>query len=148
GTALTTLLGEAEIGRFTLYGNNYKIIPQADDASRTDSSWLNQYHVRTAGGDQVPLGTIIDTSLSAKPSFLNQFQQQNSTTLALALAPNVSMGEGLDFLERKAQEHLPEGFSIDYQSESRQFKKEGSALYVVFFMALLSIYLVLAAQFE
>ena len=148
GTALSTLLGEGEIGRFTLYGKNYKIIPQADDASRRDSSWLNLYHLRTASGEQVPLGTIIDTELSAKPSFLNQFQQQNAATLALAPAPNVSMGESIAFLEEKAREILPEGFSLDFESESRQFKKEGGTLYVVFFLALLSIYLVLAAQFE
>ena len=148
GTALTTLLGENEIGRFSLYGSNYKIIPQAEDATRTDRSWLDHYHVRTGTGAQVPLGTLIDTQLVTKPSFLNQFQQQNAATLSFLQAPNVSMGEAVDFLDRKAAELLPEGFVADYQGDSRKFKEEGGALYLVFGLAILSIYLVLAAQFE
>ncbi|MAT52211.1 MAG: multidrug efflux protein [Porticoccaceae bacterium] len=148
GTALTTLLGENEIGRFTLYGENYKIIPQAMDATRTSSDWLNHYHVRTGSGAQVPLGTVIETRLVSKPSFLNQFQQQNAATLSFLQAPNVSMGEAVDLLDRKAAELLPEGYYIEYEGDSRKFKEEGAALYVVFGLALLSIYLVLAAQFE
>jgi multidrug efflux pump len=148
GKSLSTLLGEGEIGRFIAYGNNYTIVPQAEDAARNDSAWLNRYHVRTETGELVPLGTVIDSRVVSTPSVLKQFQQQNSVTLSFAAAPTVSIGEAVGFLEKTAARLLPDGFLPDYDGESRQYRNEGRALYLVFFLAILCIYLVLAAQFE
>jgi multidrug efflux pump len=83
-----------------------------------------------------------------QPNGLPTFQQLNSATLQAVPFPGRSLGEALGFLQAKAKEILPEGFSIDYQGESRQFVNEGNSLLATFAFALIVIFLVLAAQFE
>ena len=148
GSALSTLLGEGWLNRFSVEGRSYKVIPQAVAGARTDPSWLNHYYVRTVSGEQVTLGTVISMQTIAQPVSLNQFQQLNSVKLEGMMTPGVSMGDALQFLERKSREILPEGFSVDYDGQSRQFITEGSKLYVTFALSLIAIFLVLAAQFE
>ena len=94
----------------------------------------------------IPLGSLISYREQARPRQLNQFQQLNAARIQGV--PLVSMGDALALLEEIAEEELPQGFSVDYGGSSRQFKQEGSALYVTFALALAMIYLVLAAQFE
>ncbi|WP_461534631.1 MexW/MexI family multidrug efflux RND transporter permease subunit [Spongorhabdus nitratireducens] len=145
---LSTLLGEGDIDRFSESGRSYKVIPQADADSRLDKNWLYRYQVRTASGDLVPLATIITLEQKVSPNTLPQFQQLNSAKLQGVMLPGVSIGEALTFLQNKANELLPEGFSTDYEGESRQYIEEGNALLITFFFALLVIFLVLSAQFE
>ena len=146
GVTLASLLGEGEINRFSIEGRSYKVIAQVERAYRDNPSWLGQYHVRNRDGQMIPLGSLISTREQTQPRQLNQFQQLNAAHIQGV--PIVSMGEALAVLEDIAQEELPQGFTLDYAGESRQFKQEGSALYVTFVLALAMIYLVLAAQFE
>ena len=146
GVTLASLLGEGEINRFSIEGRSYKVIAQVERAYRDNPSWLGQYHVRNRDGQMIPLGSLISTREQTQPRQLNQFQQLNAARIQGV--PIVSMGEALAVLEDIAQEELPQGFTLDYAGESRQFKQEGSALYVTFVLALAMIYLVLAAQFE
>ncbi len=148
GSSLSTLLGEGWLNRFAVQGRSYKVIPQADAPNRLDKQMLNQYYVRTAEGKQVTLGTVISMKTVAQPVSLNQFQQLNSAKLEGMMVPGVSMGDALDFLNTKARELLPDGFSVDYDGASRQYVSEGSKLYVTFGLSLIAIFLVLAAQFE
>lgn len=148
GSALATLLGEGWLNRFSVQGRSYKVIPQAIAENRLDQSMLNRYYVRTVSGDQVTLGTVISLETVAQPVSLNQFQQLNSAKLEGMMVPGVSLGDALDFLNGKAREILPEGFSVDYDGQSRQYVSEGSKLYVTFALSLIAIFLVLAAQFE
>lgn len=146
GLTLASLLGEGEINRFTIEGRSYKVIAQVEREYRDNAAWLEQYHVRNRDGDMIPLGSLISTSEQTRPRQLNQFQQLNAARIqGVAM---VSMGEALSTLEEIAREELPQGFSIDYAGESRQFKQEGSELYMTFVLAMAMIYLVLAAQFE
>ena len=145
---LSTLLGEGDVNRFSESGRSYKVIPQAEAFSRFDSSWLSRYQVRTASNDMVPLSTIVSLEQTVAPNSLTQFQQLNSAKLSGVIMPGVNMGEALDFLNQKARELLPEGFSSDYEGASRQYMEEGNALIITFFFALLVIFLVLSAQFE
>ena len=146
GLTLASLLGEGEINRFTIDGRSYKVIAQVEREYRDNAGWLAQYHVRNGNGDMVPLGSLVSTSEQTRPRQLNQFQQLNAARIqGVAI---VSMGEALSTLEAIAREELPQGFSIDYAGESRQFKQEGSELYMTFVLAMAMIYLVLAAQFE
>src|SRR4030095_6340006 len=87
-------------------------------------------------------------SQSVQPNALTTFQQLNSATLSGVPFPGRTLGEVIDFLRAKAVEILPEGFSYDVQSESRQFVQEGNSLVLTFVFALVVIFLVLAAQFE
>ena len=148
GRTLSVMLGEGYVNRFNLEGRSYKVIPQLERDFRLTTAMLDDYHVPGAGAEQVPLSALITIERSVEPSQRTQFQQLNSVTVEGTMAPGSSLGAGLDFLRDAAAEILPSGFSIDYGGESRQYAEQGSALLVTFFLALIVIYLVLAAQFE
>jgi len=146
GGTLATLLGEAEINRFTIEGRSYKVIAQVEQAYRDNPGWLNNYYVKNEQGRMLPLSTLIIVSDRARPRQLNQFQQLNSAIIQGF--PLVSMGEALETVRSIAQQEAPAGFAFDYSGQARQFVQEGSALWVTFGLALAIIFLVLAAQFE
>ncbi len=148
GRNLATLLGGQYINRFSLQGRSYKVIPQVDDLSRLDVGKLDSYYLRTASGGQVPLSSLVKLQDSVEPSKRTQFQQLNSLTVNGMMLPGVGLGDAMTYLETTAHEIFPRGFSFDYTGQSRQYSQQGSALILTFFMALLIIYLVLAAQFE
>ncbi|WP_460042194.1 multidrug efflux RND transporter permease subunit [Pseudomonas sp. S2_H01] len=146
GGSLATLLGEAEINRFTIDGRSYKVIAQVERAYRDNPEWLSNYYVKNSEGKMLPLSTLITVSDRARPRQLNQFQQLNSAIISGF--PLVSMGEAIDTVRQIAEEEAPAGFAYDYAGASRQYVQEGNALWVTFGLALAIIFLVLAAQFE
>jgi multidrug efflux pump len=146
GGTLATLLGEAEINRFTIEGRSYKVIAQVERPFRDNPDWLNHYYVKNTKGELLPLSTLITVTDRARPRQLNQFQQLNSAILSGV--PLVSMGEAIDTVRQIAREEAPTGYAVDYAGASRQYVQEGSALWVTFALALAIIFLVLAAQFE
>jgi multidrug efflux pump len=148
GSTLATMLGGNYVNRFNLYGRSYEVIPQVPRDFRLTPDWLTRYQLRTAGGDLVPLSSVATVSESTQPNSLPTFQQLNSATLQGVPFPGRTLGEGLAFLRDEATKVMPEGFTIDYQGESRQFVQEGNTLLLTFVFALIVIYLVLAAQFE
>ncbi|HET6630947.1 MAG TPA: efflux RND transporter permease subunit [Woeseiaceae bacterium] len=148
GRSLSTLLGGGFVNRFNLEGRAYEVIPQVADRFRRDGSQLNQYYIRAADGQMVPLSTVVQLTHDVQPNRLTQFQQLNSANIQGVMVPGVTLGAALDFLEAKAAEILPPGYTVNYAGESRQFVEEGGALLFTFLFALIVIYLVLAAQFE
>jgi multidrug efflux pump len=148
GRELAGMLGENYVNRFALQGRSYKVIPQVVREARLNPEQLRQYKVRTDSGALIPLSTIVSVEQQTRPRKLNRFQQLNAATISAIPAPGVSMGQALEFLRTKADTLLPEGYSVGYKGASRQYVQEGQALVVTFFFALLTIYLVLAAQFE
>jgi len=148
GRELSVLLGEGFINRFNLQGRSYEVIPQVERALRASKDDLRRYFIRADSGELVPLGGVIRFESEVEPSSRTQHNQRNAVALEGVLAPGVAMGQAVEFLESAAAELFPLGYSFDYKGESRQFKQQGSALMVTFFLSLLVIYLVLAAQFE
>jgi multidrug efflux pump len=148
GRTLSVMLGEGYVNRFNLEGRSYKVIPQLERDFRLTTEMLDDYYVPTVDGEQVPLSALIRIERSVEPSQRTQFQQLNAVTVEGTMAPGSSLGTGIDFLRNAAADILPGGYSIDYGGESRQYAEQGSALLVTFFLALIVIYLVLAAQFE
>ncbi|WP_447649300.1 multidrug efflux RND transporter permease subunit [Pseudomonas abietaniphila] len=146
GGSLATLLGEAEINRFTIDGRSYKVIAQVERAYRDNPQWLANYYVKNSEGKMLPLSTLITVSDRARPRQLNQFQQLNSAIISGF--PLASMGEAIETVRQIASEEAPAGFAYDYAGASRQYVQEGNALWVTFGLALAIIFLVLAAQFE
>ncbi|MCW2269907.1 Efflux pump membrane transporter BepE [compost metagenome] len=146
GGTLATLLGEAEINRFTIDGRSYKVIAQVERPYRDNPDWLSNYYVKNQQGQMLPLSTLITLSDRARPRQLNQFQQLNAAIIQGF--PMVSMGEALETVHDIAREEAPEGYTFDYAGAARQFVQEGRALWTTFGLALAIIYLVLAAQFE
>ncbi|MCZ6664734.1 MAG: efflux RND transporter permease subunit [Gammaproteobacteria bacterium] len=148
GQELATLLGGNHVNWFNLEGRSYKVIPQVERKFRASQDMLDDYYVRTGDGKLVSLSTIVSFERSVEPSERLQFQQLNAVILEGVPAEGVAMGDALDYLETTAREIFPENYSWDYAGESRQYTQQGSALMTTFFVALLVIYLVLAAQFE
>jgi hydrophobe/amphiphile efflux-1 (HAE1) family protein len=148
GASLATLLGGNYVNLFNLYGRSYQVIPQVPRDDRLTADWLLRYQVRTGAGELVPLSTVASVSQSVQPNALTTFQQLNSATISGVPFPGRTIGEALQVLRDEADRTLPEGYSYDFQGESRQYVQEGSALVVTFVFALIVIFLVLAAQFE
>jgi hydrophobe/amphiphile efflux-1 (HAE1) family protein len=148
GNALSTMLGGNYVNRFNLYGRSYEVIPQAPRDFRLTPDWLTRYEIRTSSGDLVPLSTVASVTQTTQPNALTSFQQLNSATLQGVPFPGRTLGEALSFLKEKSKEIFPEGYTYDFQGDSRQLEQEGNALVYAFIFALILIYLVLAAQFE
>jgi multidrug efflux pump len=145
---LQPLLGGNYVNRFDLKGRSYEVIPQVPDHFRANPGMFKTYYVATATGQMVPLSTLVSVETEVQPQFLPQFQQLNSATIQAVPAPGVTLGQALAYLKTQAQNIMPKGFSIDYSSQSRQYMQEKSGLLVTFALAILLIYLLLAAQFE
>jgi multidrug efflux pump len=148
GRTLAGMLGSNYVNRFALQGRSYKVIPQVVRNERINPQQLREYQVRTGSGELVPLSTVVSLEDQPRPRKLNRFQQLNAATISAIPAPGVSMAQALSFLRTEAEAMLPESYSIGYKGASRQYVQEGQALVITFVFALLTIYLVLAAQFE
>ncbi len=148
GNSLATLLGGNYVNRFNLYGRSYQVIPQAPREFRLTDDWLTRYQVKTGSGELVPLSAVATVANTVQPNALTSFQQLNSATLSGVPFPGRTLGEVIEFLQDKAKEVFPEGYTYDFNGDARQYVQEGSALAVTFVFALIVIFLVLAAQFE
>ena len=148
GQSLAILLGGNDVNRFNLYGRSYEVVPQVPRDFRLSEDWLTRYQVRTKDGAMVPLSTVAAVTRTIQPNALTTFQQLNAATLSGVVAPGHTLGEALDFLTTTAQQTFPPGFAYDFGGESRQFVNEGNTLVIAFVLALIIIYLVLAAQYE
>lgn len=148
GVTLSTLLGGNDVNFFNLFGRSYEVIPQVPRDFRLTADWLSRYHVRTESGALVPLSSVTKISETVQPNALKSFQQLNSATLSGVPFPGRTVGDALDFLRTTADASFPEGYTYDFQGQSRQLVQEGNTLMIAFVFALIVIYLVLAAQFE
>ena len=148
GETLQTMLGGVEVNRFSLEGRSYKVIPQAHRGFRLSREALERYYVRTAGGELVPLSTVIALDARVEPNTLGQYQQLNSVTIQGIMMPPNALGTGLAFLDRSLQEVAPTGFRSGNEGESRRFIQESSRFGPLFALSLVFIFLVLSAQFN
>ncbi len=148
GAAISAMLGGNYVNYFSLYDRSYKVIPQVQQRYRLNTEQLNNYYIKSAGGKAIPLSTIAQISDTVVPESLNHFQQQNAATISGVAFPGVTVGQALNYLKQLADKTLPQGYSINYSGQSRQFTQESSALVTTFFFALIIIFLALAAQFE
>ncbi|MDZ7839526.1 MAG: efflux RND transporter permease subunit [Gammaproteobacteria bacterium] len=148
GRELGSMMSGGFVNRFNVQGRSYKVTPQVTRMNRLNPEQLREYQIRVDNGDLVPLSTLVTLDTSVQPQRLKRFQQLNSATISGVPRPGVSLDEALGFLQRTADETLPQGYTVDYAGQSRQFVQEGSALVVTFFLAIAVIFLVLAAQFE
>jgi multidrug efflux pump len=148
GQELGTLLGGAYVNRFNFFDRSYKVIPQIGEADRATIAPLLDLKIKTPSGELVPVSTFTHIETSTAPRTLNRFSQRNAVRVFGGVKPGVTKEEGLNVLESAATAVKTPGMTIDYAGESRQIRKEGSALAVTLGFALVLIYLVLAAQFR
>ncbi|MFK7858982.1 MAG: efflux RND transporter permease subunit [Granulosicoccus sp.] len=146
GADIGTLLGGGFVNRFNIEGRSYTVIPQALRAERLNPDQLNEIYVTGPQGEMIQLGSIASLEHSTVPRELNRFQQLNAVKLSgVSIVP---LDEALTFLEDEAAKILPSGYSLDYTGESRQLRLEGNKFLPAFALAVILIYLTLAAQFN
>jgi multidrug efflux pump len=148
GTTLGLLVGGGSVARFDRDSNSYDVILQVPQRYRNNPARLGQFFVRNVKGDMVPLSAVVSVSTGASPAAIEQFNQLNSATISALPLPGVTTGDGLKVIEDIARPLLPAGFFIDYTGQSRLEKTEGNTILIAFILAVVVIYLVLAAQFE
>src|SRR5205085_10983208 len=146
GQDLASAVGGNFVNRFSVAGRSYKVIPQVLRADRLNPEQLQDIHVTGPNGQLVALGTIATLKDSVTPRSLNRFQQLNAVKISgVAMRP---LDEALRYLEDEACKILPKGYTIDYTGESRQLRTEGDRFLPAFMLAIILIFLVLAAQFN
>ncbi len=146
GGDLASLVGGNFVNRFNIAGRSYKVIPQIQRVDRLTAEQLNNVYVTGPGAELIPLGTIARVENRTVPRSINRFQQFNAVKLSgVPLRP---LDEALAFLEEEAAKILPQGYLVDYTGESRQLRIEGNKFLPAFMLALVMIFLTLAAQYN
>ncbi|MEW6593353.1 MAG: efflux RND transporter permease subunit [Thermodesulfobacteriota bacterium] len=146
GADLAAMVGGNFVNRFDIAGRSYKVIPQVQRTDRLNPDQLNHIYVTGPDGGLVPLSTVATLRNSTVPRSLNRFQQLNA--VKLSGVPVRPLDEALRFLEDEAGKILPQGYVLDYTGESRQLRHEGNKFVPAFILAVILIFLVLAAQFN
>jgi multidrug efflux pump len=149
GRTLETILGSRVVTTFIDRGEEYRVILQGRDERRQTPSDLDQIYVRSDRMQQlIPLSNLVKLQEVAGPVDLRRFDRLRSITISASLESGYSLGTALDTVEQIIRANLPESAQINYDGESRELKSSGSSLYFTFLLALVIVYLVLAAQFE
>ncbi|MDB9971917.1 efflux RND transporter permease subunit [Alphaproteobacteria bacterium] len=148
GRTLETMLGSRFVTTLNDRGIQYNVVLQARGKDRETPNDLENIYVRNANNDLIPLNNLITTKETAAPKELNRFDRMRSVTISASLAPGYSLGEALDYLDNLALTSLPPEARISYAGQSREFRDSSSSLMITFGLALLIVFLVLAAQFE
>jgi multidrug efflux pump len=150
GRTLETMLGSREVTNFQREGKQYKVLVQAPAEQRITPNDLNTLYVRAGGsnGKLVPLASLVSIKEGANARELNRTDRLRSVTITASLASGYTIGQALDYLDGVAAEVLPPEARISYAGQSREFKDSSAAIYLTFALALIVVFLVLAAQFE
>jgi len=146
GADLSASIGGNFVNRFNIEGRSYKVIPQIKRTERLNPQQLENIYVTGPNGQLIPLSTVATIQHKTVARSLNRMQQLNS--VALSGVPTQSLDTVLKFLEDEAHKILPKGYVLDYTGESRQLRTEGSKFLAAFMLAVVLIFLVLAAQFN
>jgi len=146
GGDLSAMLGGNFVNRFNMAGRSYKVIAQVERKGRLTPESLQDIHISGPGGRVMPLSAVASLKNSVEPRQLNRFAQLNAIKIS-GVAPR-SLDAGLAVLEDKAAEILPSGYRVDYTGESRQLRQESGKFLPAMGLAIVLIFLVLAAQFN
>ena len=146
--AIETLLGGRNVTRYKRDAEQYDVVVQTQASGRTTPEDIDRIYVRGRNDAMIPLSALVKVHESVSPRELNHFGQRRSVSITAGLAPDYSLGEALRFMDQTAARVLKTGYSTDLNGTSREFKNSRGALAIVFVLALVFIFLVLAAQFE
>jgi len=148
GSALGGLLGGGYVNYFSIDARSYKVIPQVDRVSRLNVDELRNYPIANIGGVPIALAAVATIHSETVPESLNHFQQLNAATIAGVTVPGVSLDDGIKYLQGLAKQTLPQNYTVDYGGQARQFVQESGGIMVTFALAIIIVYLALAALFE
>jgi multidrug efflux pump len=148
GRTLESMLGGREVTRFKREGEQYEVIVQLDPASRATPQSLSSLYVRGQDGSLTALSNLIAVEETVAPKELNHFNRQRAAIISANITPGYTLGEALAFMDQAAAETLAPSTRTALDGQSREFRESGQTLLITFALALVIIYLVLAAQFE
>jgi len=146
--AIETMLGGRTVTRYKRDAEQYDVIVQTAARGRTTPENIDTIYVRGRNDAMIPLSSLVNVRESVSPRELNHFGQRRSATITANLSADYSLGEALSFMDTTAAKVLRPGYTTDLNGISREFKSSQGALGIVFVLALVFIFLVLAAQFE
>ena len=146
--AIETMLGGRNVTRYKRDAEQYDVIVQLEANGRNTPEDIEKIYVRGKNDAMIPLSSLVKVRESVSPRELNHFGQRRSVSITAGLSPDYSLAEALKFMDATAAKVLKTGYSTDLNGTSREFKNSQGALGVVFVLALVFIFLVLAAQFE
>jgi HAE1 family hydrophobic/amphiphilic exporter-1 len=147
-SALQIYLGSQYVNDFDFNNRAYRVYVQADKAFRSDPKALKQLYVRTTGGDMLPLENVVRLQETTAPQVISHFNLFRSATINGSAGPGTSSGQALQEMERLAAQNLPQGMGFAWSGISLEETKAGRQGFIIFGLALLLVYLTLAAQYE
>jgi len=149
GTTLQALLSERNVSTYVRDGEEYDVVMQARDDQRNTTEDLQNLYVRSSrSGELIPLSNLVTVQNIAGIAELNRFNRLRAVTITGSLTPDVALGEALTFLENYVDQNLPDHAQYDYRGESLEYKEASGSMIFTFGMAMLILFLVMAAQFE
>ena len=143
-----TMLGGRAVTRYKRDAEQYDVLVQTENSGRTRPDDIEKLFVRGRGDAMVPLSSLVKVRESVSPRELNHFNQRRSVSITANLAPGYALGDALKFMDETAAKVLKPGYATELNGVSREYRASSGALGLVFVLALLFIFLVLAAQFE
>jgi HAE1 family hydrophobic/amphiphilic exporter-1 len=145
---LQSYLGSSYVNLFTKFGHNFMVFAQADATHRLAAEDLEQYYVRSQGGQMVPLGTLASIQSTQGPALISLYNLFPTATINGAAAATFSSGQGLEAMQKIADQTLGPGLEYEWTAMSYQEKLVGSSTYFIFALGILLVYFVLAGQYE
>ena len=145
---LQAYMGSAYVNDFNKFGRTYQVRVQADPAFRAKPDDIRRLDVRTRQGEMVPLGALVTVEDTFGPQIVTRYNLYPSASISGQPAPGYSSGQGLSLMEQMANQKLPAGMGYEWTGVAYQEKQVGSEAILIFALAIVLVYLVLAAQYE
>lgn len=148
GQTLQYALSGQRMGYFYMNGKQYQILGEINRQQRNTPLDLKSIYLKNLNGDMIQLDNLVELEESVAPPQLYRYNRFNSATVSAGLAPGVTIGEGLNEMDRIAKTTLDESFRTALAGDSKDFRESSSSLMFAFLLAIVLIFLILAAQFE
>lgn len=146
-TALQGFYGSIQVNDYTSYGKNYKVIIQAEDAYRQDTSHLSDIYIKNSKGEMVSINNYITKEQTGSPSVITRFNNNVAIKIGGSQAQGYSSGDAIKALEDAAKV-LPQGYEYDWAGETREEVKAGTQTILILGLGLVFVFLILAALYE
>ncbi|SFQ35305.1 efflux RND transporter permease subunit [Parafilimonas terrae] len=146
--AIQAAFSGGRLAYFIMGSDQYQVIAQVEHANRTEPADISRLYVRNASGQSIPLSAVVHLVESSSPTTLYHFNRYKAATISASLAEGKTIGDGIKAMQAIANRTLDESFQTALSGPSRDYSESSSNIGFAFTLALLLIYLVLAAQFE
>lgn len=146
--ALQVNFGGTQVNDFNRFGRTYKVMMQADQQFRSEAEAMRFLYVRSSTGAMIPVDTLLKTKTTTAPSSISRFNAARSIQINGSAAPGYSSGQALAAMEEVAAQTLPDGFKFEWSGQSREERKAGSSTMIIFALAIVFVFLCLAALYE